>query len=45
MHKITAIAFDKIDKTILLVSHSGADLNYPKMITIIKKNGESKVVV
>jgi DNA repair exonuclease SbcCD ATPase subunit len=41
--KNAAEAFDNIDKTILLVSHSGADLNYHKIFNIVKKNGVSQI--
>jgi DNA repair exonuclease SbcCD ATPase subunit len=40
---LAAEAFDAIDKTIMLVSHSGADLHYDKTVNIIKENGESKI--
>lgn len=42
--KNAAEAFNKLDKTILLVTHSGNDLNYSNCIDIVKENGVSKLV-
>lgn len=38
-----AEAFNQLNKTILLVSHSGSDLNYKNTILIEKKNGISRL--
>lgn len=38
-----AIAFNELNKTILLVTHSGSDNNYENLITIEKTNGVSKL--
>lgn len=40
---LAAQAFDGIDKTIMLVSHSGADLHHKKIVNIVKENGESTI--
>lgn len=39
-----ASAFNQLDKTIILVTHSGSDLVYPNTITIRKQNGKSVVI-
>ena len=39
-----AQAFNQLDKTILLVTHSGADLNYDNSITIQKKGNKSELI-
>lgn len=39
-----AKAFNQLDKTIILVSHSGADLVYQNTILIQKQNGKSVIV-
>lgn len=41
--KNAAEALNELNKTILLVSHSGSDLNYSNTIMIEKKNGVSKI--
>lgn len=38
-----ANAFNSLNKTILLVSHSGADMHYEQTVKIIKEGGVSKV--
>lgn len=42
--QLVAEAFNSLDKTMLLVTHSGADMNYQNSIIITKKNGKSEVV-
>lgn len=37
-----ARAFDELDKTILLVSHSGSELSYEKVVMLHKENGITK---
>lgn len=39
-----AIAFNELNKTILLVTHSGSDNNYENLINIEKTNGVSKII-
>ncbi len=39
-----AQAFDRLDKTILLVTHSGSDLNYKNVVTIQKKGNKSQLI-
>jgi DNA repair exonuclease SbcCD ATPase subunit len=41
--KNAAESFNILDKTILLVSHSGSDVNYKNTIVIEKKNGASTI--
>lgn len=39
-----ASAFNQLNKTIILVTHSGSDLVYPNTITVRKQNGKSEVI-
>jgi len=39
-----AKSFDKLSKTILLVSHSGSDINYSNTITVQKQNKQSALI-
>ena len=39
-----ASAFNQLNKTIILVTHSGSDLIYPNTITVKKQNGKSEVI-
>ena len=41
--KNAANAFNQLGKPILLVTHSGSDLHYENIITIIKENGKSRI--
>ncbi len=39
-----AKAFNTLNQTILLISHSGSDLNYDNQITVSKQNGKTTLV-
>lgn len=39
-----AKAFNSLNKTILLVTHSGSELNYDNIITVRKKNNKSEII-
>lgn len=39
-----ARAFDELDKTILLVSHSGSELSYEKVVMLRKENGITECI-